>query len=185
MSRMQSRMYLTCFALALLVAAPGVIRDAASIGYAALWRVALEPRVPPSARIQSEAFRSLVVESGGGSCTRLPYAAKVNAGLALLEPHVEPRSRILVMDFANPFSLALSQPSPRGDAPWWQMGTSFSARTYLPAAEVFREVTLVMYPKCPEDDATAATMMSVYRGYLGQHFAPRGENGAWVLYARR
>jgi hypothetical protein len=106
-------------------------------------------------------------------------------GIKLLEPLVEgKRPRVLVFDFSNPFTFSMQLDPPRGTLMWWHVGATFSSQTAPRGADVFREVDVVMIPKCPEDTPTVSTMLALYPRELAL-FDKRAETEDWIMLARR
>jgi hypothetical protein len=91
-----------------LVMAP-LVRDIASFAYATTWHFTALPKVDLAARFVATPLYDLV------NSRDRSYTDVVNDGLALLRTQVHPPDRLVVLDFTNPFSFALQQPSPKGD----------------------------------------------------------------------
>ncbi len=169
----------TALALALCAALTG--RSALAMKLARV-----ERRLPqnPAAIIDAPAYRGMTVWNAG-YCEPETFGARITEGLAVLRGARDPRGRILVLDFVNPFSFALRRPSPRGDAVSWSLTASFTERVHLPARKVFAEVDLVMVPRCPLEAVTTAAMSRIYRDSLEREFSREAETRYWVLLSRR
>jgi hypothetical protein len=117
--------------------------------------------------------------------TPYQYAVYVNDGLHLIRPRARPESRVLVLDWTNPFSFALGLPGARGDTFCWHVERIVDEQ-HCPAPErVLQEVTLVMVPKRPADISSLRVMRAVYGPAIDAHFEKIGESRLWTLYGKR
>lgn len=117
--------------------------------------------------------------------TPYQYAVYVNDGLHLIRPHARPDSRVLVLDWANPFSFALGLPGARGDTFCWHVERIVDEQHCPSPDRVLQEVTLVMVPKRPADISSLHVMRAVYGPAIDANFEKIGESRLWTLYARR
>lgn len=182
------------------------LADAGSVAYSAGWKARYASGVPASAHIQSDAMKDLLFPPADGregqgqerlvaSILGRPaddphfssqqYAAWVNDGLALLRRHVTDSSRVLSLDWINPFPFALGLPSPRGDALCWAVGLLQSADHHPDAQEVLGDATFVMDPK----RSIAPLTYEFKKDYLGPElskgFERVDQSELWILYERK
>ncbi len=182
------------------------LADVGSVAYSTGWKARYARTAPASSHIQSDAMKDLIFPPSNGredhsqewlvaSMLRHPadelnfssqqYAAWVNDGLALLRRHVTDSSRVLSLDWMNPFPFALGLPSPRGDALCWAVGLLQNAN-HRPAAQVvLGDATFVMEPK----RAIAPLTYEFKKDYLGPElsklFEKVDQSELWNLYERK
>ena len=175
---------LSCLLLAGVFVGTPVAGDFASVAYAAVATRLGHAAIPPERRINAPALASLDVVDAGSSCGLFAYGAKINKGVDILGPVIHADSRVFVMDFSNPFPFALGLQSARGDLVWWHYGTTFSERRFPRPEGVFREVTLVLVPRCEEDAPSILALRQLYGPYVEEHYTMKGQNDAWLLLER-
>jgi hypothetical protein len=107
------------------------------------------------------------------------YFVKMHDGMTLLRDKSSPGDRIVVLDFTNPFSLALLRPSPRGDALWWHEHLSFSEDVHLPPERVFAQADVVMLA---QTEAQESLLIDLYGPYLQRHFTLTARTDHWRLF---
>jgi hypothetical protein len=204
-ARLVPAAFLACALLSIYLIAGVLIPDAASVAYSSAWKAFRAERAPATARVDSLAMADLLLPPGRyessspqavlqaiikrpteqASLTSLQYAVWLNDGLALLRPHLNADSRVICLDWINPFSFALGLPSPRGDALCWDFGLLVSD-THHPAAEnVLRDATLVMEPKRPIAPFTESFKKRLLGAQLAAHFRVADQSTLWILYARQ
>ena len=204
-ARLVPAAFLACALLSVYLLAGVLIPDAASVAYSSAWKALRAGQAPATARVDSFAMADLLLPPGRyessspqavlqavrnrpadqASLTSLQYAAWLNDGLALLRPHLNADSRVICLDWINPFSFALGLPSPRGDALCWDFGLLVSD-THHPAAEnVLRDATLVMEPKRPIAPFTESFKKRLLGAQLAAHFRVADQSALWILYARQ
>jgi len=133
-----------------------------------------------SQQLQSKTMSDLLVVEKSSD-----YPPMINDGLSLLRPHISKDSRILAMDFANPFSFALELTPPKGDALWWHYNHTFNQQSFPKAEKVFQEVNLVIIPKQSKEGSSAAEhMQAIYGDYLNQHFQEQDNSQFWTLWTK-
>ena len=101
-------------------------------------------------------------------------------------------SAIFVLDRANPFSMALHAPPPRGDTPWLQWDRTLNGSSFVPAETLLAGVEIVMEPKpapgtdptSPSAQGTAQPLQTLYGPYIAAHFDLVRETEHWKLYRR-
>lgn len=178
------RSYLIPFLLTLYLMGRVFVPDIQGIVHEMRWRDT-QAGNPALARFQPDRLAPVVVSWSAATCDSVPYAVKLNDGMSLLSRHVNPVSRILVMDYTNLFSFALSQDSPRGDALWWHYGATFNERFNWSPREVFREVSIIMAPKCEEDRDTVVALWRLYGVYIAENYRLTDETQFWRLLEKR
>ena len=161
-----------------------IIRDIASFAYTVYWRFNTLPNVTKAERFQSKALYDLINTSPNFpfknmEVTQSSYTELVNDGLSLLKENISNSDRVTVLDFTNPFCFGLLQPSPQGDALWWDVNFTFSKDAFVSAKEIFSTVTVVMVNRYSiESDA----IMEVYQDYVFQHYRLKVQSKFWDLY---
>lgn len=172
--------YTIPFLLTLYLAGRMFIPDVHGFVNEMQWRSS-DRAASPDVRFRTERLAPIPVVWSAATCENAPYAVKVNDGVSLLMRHVNSESRVMVMDYGNLFSFALSLKSPRGDMLWWHYGTTFDQHTNLPAQEVFQDATIIMAPKCEEDWDTVLAMGRLYGSHISEHYMPVDETQFWRL----
>ncbi len=170
--------------LALLLSVHDMSRTALGIAYASTGR---EPGGRPSLPVtmmRGDAFDGFYIVKTG-YCQPYRYGTRFNDGMALLETNTAPTDRLLVADFANPFSFALRRPSPRGDAVSWCARASFSRETHIPADVVLHDVDAIVIPKCPMEPETTAEMLYLYQPAFDAGYVKAKETEWWILMKKR
>jgi hypothetical protein len=106
------------------------------------------------------------------------YVGNFAPGAALLAAQPNP-SRVLVLDFANPLSAGMGLQPPRGDISWMHWGRNVDAEHHLPAAELFRDVAIVMVPKI---GINSSQLEKLYGPDLVQNYTLTDETDGWKVY---
>jgi hypothetical protein len=182
------------------------LAEAGSVAYSAGWKAVYASRVPLSGHVQSEAMKDLLFpprdpwEINGQEAlvanillrpadrpdlTSQQYAAWINDGLALLRRHVTDSSRVLSLDWVNPFPFALGLPSPRGDALCWALGLLQSADHHPDAQDVLGDAGFVMEPKRAISPSTYEFKKEFLEPELSKDFEMVDESPLWILYERK
>jgi hypothetical protein len=197
----QFRYFVAC-GLAVAMVMMIALQDAASVARSVAFK--FRKPGPDELRIGAAPLHDIVYSMPGSTVEGLPmtptavldvdryellnayqYAVCVQDGLTLVRPHVGPDSRILTMDWTNPFSFALGVPGVHGDRYCWHYGRMVNEQHCPPADRLFREVTLVMIPRRALDPFSLKMMRTVYGPVLDRDFAKIDESVLWELYARR
>ena len=86
---------------------------------------------------------------------------------------------ILVLDQVNPLPFLLGYQPPRGGDlwTWWQV-------PHRPAADVFRDVEVVLIPKYSTDTRSTVYAWRAYREYMQQHFPSWEQTPSWFVMRR-
>ena len=181
------------------------LADAESVAYSAGWKALSASKMPSSGRVQSASMKDLLfpprrLEDTGqqavvAAILRRPadepyltpqqYAAWLNDGLALLRRHVTDSSRVLSLDWFNPFPFALDLPSPRGDSIAWHLGLLVSPSHHPDPKRVLGDATFVMDPKRPIAPYTYGFKKGILKPGLAAGFEKVDESDLWILYERK
>jgi hypothetical protein len=113
------------------------------------------------------------------------YLATLQNGAEALASLGAKPGRVLVLDFANPFSAGLGLNPPQGDSPWHHWDRTLNEANFLPAEELFRDVQVVMDPKWAVEAWTADGLRRVYADYLAQNYQLAQETADWKVYVPR
>jgi len=113
------------------------------------------------------------------------YPGQINDGIELVRQHAGGDSRIIALDFSNPFPFALQLPPAHGGSTSWLLNGSFSRRDYPAPTVVFGDADLVMIPTYERNGTTVAALMDIYGSYLERNFRLIGQTGMWMLYERK
>jgi hypothetical protein len=170
-----------------------LVYDLGSIAYSANWHRRKLPDVAESQKLQSKTLADFIVPedadtsiSRNGNALTKEYPQEINDGIALLSKHIKKDSRVVTMDFSNPFSIALELPPPRGDSTCWHQNATFSRQAALPAEQVFQDANLVMIPKKYLPGSTEGTelMIELYGDFVSKHFTEIEQSRFWRLLHR-
>lgn len=157
-----------------------LFQDLASIASAATSNKLKFSPIAQSQQLESKTISDLLVVEESSD-----YPLMINDGLNLLRPHISKDSRILALDFANPFTFALNLPPQDGDALWWHYHHTFDQKSFPEAERVFREVNLVIIPKQSDEGSSASKyLQEIYGDYLHQHFREQGNSQFWTLWTK-
>jgi hypothetical protein len=172
--------YFLTIAIVTLFCATILLQDLGSITAAVLSNKLKLASSPPSQQLDSKTMSDLLVVEDAAD-----YPAMINDGLRLLRPYVVKDSRILALDFANPFSFALELPPPTGDALWWHYRHTFNEESFPEATKVFRDVNLVIIPKESEEGSHASEyLQKIYGNYLQKNFQEQDNSQFWTLWTK-
>ncbi len=119
---------------------------------------------------------------GGGAAFIRQYIQSINSGGALLQSLPERPSRVLVLDFSNPFSAGLDLTPPRGDSVWMHWGRNVNSEMHPAPEALFADVNIVMIPKI---GINSVPLQELYRPFVEREFALLTETREWTLYQRR
>lgn len=112
------------------------------------------------------------------------YADTLEAGGEVLQSLEKPASKVLVMDFASPFTSLLGLEPPRSGTAWMHDGRNFDDRHHVLGEELFSDINVVMIPKHPIAGSTTDLMRKIYGGYLDRHFEEADETEEWLVLQR-
>ncbi len=190
--------------LALLLTAWIAVPDAVSVGYSFAWNAQEKGRIAATDRIQSATMLNMPLprqpsEAGASDeatwqhyfalpvdegATPHQYMLYLNAGIALLRPHVTPAARIVPLDSANPFPFALGLPPASGGALYWHYGLGFTDTAHPDAERTLRAADFVLVPKNALS-LNARKIQGLFEGPLEREFRLLDENRAFLLYIRK
>lgn len=172
--------YFLTIAIVTLFCAVILLQDLGSITSAVLSNKLKLTTLAQSQQLHSKTMSDLLVVEKSAD-----YPIMINDGLDLISPYKSKDSRVLALDFANPFSFALELPPPTGDALWWHYHHTFSQESFPEAEKVFRDVNLVIIPKQSDEGSSASKyMQEIYGDYLQQNFQKQNESKFWTLWTR-
>lgn len=112
------------------------------------------------------------------------YADTLEAGGKLLQSLEQPASKVLVMDFASPFTSLLGLEPPGGGPAWMHDGRNFDDTFHIQGENLFADINVVMIPKDPIAEGTTELMREIYGDYLDRHFKEVSETGDWLVLQR-
>jgi hypothetical protein len=110
------------------------------------------------------------------------YLASVEEGARQLERLPEKPRKVLVLDFANPFSAGLDLVPPRGGSAWLHWGRNIDASHFIPPERMFADVEVLMVPKWGVNNLP---LRDLYQSYIEAMFEPTLESEGWITYRRR
>lgn len=106
------------------------------------------------------------------------YPHQVNDGLELLRKHISKNSKIVAIDFSNPFPFALELPPPDG-------GASVNDNHHLEPEKMFKGANIVMIAKDSDNHKTVDRLRKYYDKYLEQNFTLIDSSKSWELLKRK
>ncbi len=172
--------YFLTISIVTLFCATILLQDLGSITSAVLSNKLKLTSGPQLQQLSSQTLSDLLVVEDVAD-----YPVMINDGLSLLRPYIAKDSRVLALDFANPFSFALELPPPTGDALWWHYHHTFSHESFPEAAKVFQQVNLVIIPKQSDEGSGASKYMKeIYGDYLHQNFQKQDNSQFWTLWTK-
>jgi len=164
--------------LALLL--PTVIHCAIALGLHAT--LAASRAGEPFGMPQFDRVRLALLWSPGDHDFSTRYLASLRDGAQALAGLDPPPSRVSVLDFASPFSAGLGLAPPRGDSAWLHWGRNVNAAHFLPAAQLFADVSVLMVPKWGVNNVP---LTDLYGTQIRASFEPVRETEFWTVYSRR
>lgn len=187
-----SRLLLIGLAL-LLVGATGPIvgEDSLGLGKAIASR-GQDANPPATQRFDAGLLRDFVIPADAQWQTAYRTAhelpAMINNGLSLLRRNIRPGNTVFTLAYTDPFSPALGLPLSRCGPLWWDLGYDFN-QTHYPSAEcAIGNADWVIIPRlipgqgcCQE---TVSVMLSLYSGYLSEHYKKVQQTPDWILLRR-
>jgi hypothetical protein len=172
--------YFLTIAIVTLFCVVILLQDLGSITSAVLSNKLKLTTLAQSQQLHSKTMSDLLVVENSAD-----YPLMINDGLDLISPYKSKDSRVLALDFANPFSFALELPPPTGDALWWHYHHTFSQESFPEAEKVFRDVNLVIIPKQSDEGSSASKyMQEIYGDYLHKNFQKQDNSQFWTLWTK-
>ncbi len=108
--------------------------------------------------------------------SRNPYAYRTDVwwrylrdGCNVLQPHIAPTSRVLSLDFVNPFPYALGLPPLTGDHLFWHFQRNITAGNAPSADELFTNADFVLEPLHPIFADSVQQKRHLYGTWLATH----------------
>jgi hypothetical protein len=126
-------------------------------------------------------IRFVETQKQGESFTGL-YVKSMAKGEAALRSLGTPPERIMVLDFANPFSAGLGVRPPRGDSAWLHWGRNVSEKSFIPADDLFADVDILMIPRVA---INSRPLQALYRDAIESRFEPAREADEWTILRKR
>ncbi len=111
------------------------------------------------------------------------YVFALQRGLDLLTRAGVQKGSILNLDFANAFPVLSGLDAPRGVPVFFHIGRTFAPAT-TPAADIFKDVDLIVVPKFNTSVRTRDVMLNSYGDYIDRTYQLLGENECWTLLRR-
>ena len=188
----ESRLLLIGLAVLLVGAAgPIVGKDSLGLGQAIALR-GYDARPPATQRFDAGLLRDFVIPADAQWQTSYRTAhelpAMINNGLDLLRENIRPGDTVFTLAYTDPFSAALGLPLSHCGPLWWDLGFDFD-QTHYPSAEcAIGNADWVIIPRmipgqgcCQE---TVSVMLTLYSGYLSQHYKKVQQTPDWILLRR-
>jgi hypothetical protein len=119
------------------------------------------------------------------------YITKVREGVDLLASLDSEPAGVLVLDTANPFSVALGLQPPAGGSAWLQWERSVNATHFISAEVLLAGVTVIMEPKGSTPDTATAppdtssnSLPYLYTPYIAAHYNVAHETEHWRVHVQ-
>lgn len=112
------------------------------------------------------------------------YADSLEAGASLLQSLDDPVKKVLVIDFASPFTSLMGLEAPESGTAWMHDGRNFNADFHFPPDEFLHGVEVVMIPKKPIAGSTTDLMLEIYDDHFEQYFEQIRDTQEWVVLRR-
>ena len=106
------------------------------------------------------------------------YIGTFPKGAALLEQMPSP-GRVLVLDFANPFSAGLGFQPPRGDISWMHWGRNVDNENHPAPEQLFADVAIVMIPKI---GINSGQLEKLYGPFVTEQYRLLTDTDGWKIY---
>lgn len=168
-------------------------RDVASCAYAVKWDLKGRPVYASSQRIHSANLQDFYISPSVWKITAYwpvrDFPARINDGIDLLQRNLQKDDHVTTLDYANPFSFALSLPPANDDLLFWDINFSFDQRHFPQSDKFLGSTPLVMVPRLADRSLgccfeTPDLMLQIYGSYLQSHFHEIASTDTWVLYRR-
>ena len=105
----------------------------------------------------------------------------LNDAMPLLRRALKKSDRLLVLDFASPYSAAFELQPPRHDVAWWSEGRTVSRANFPPVTLLFGPTTVVLQRKGQDD----TILWVIFGRYIQTHYDVVGETRWWRVWRRR
>lgn len=160
-------------------------------GWYALMDGATLAAAPAMARLHSGAeaisprVEGLSLAEGDGGMIR-EYWSSLEEGARLLREKGLQSSRVLALDFVNPFPFLLDAPPPKGVLAWLDYERTYSVRQHPAPEELFADVETVMRPVGARGEAINPAMLwRLYGPYIEENYERVARSDAWEVWRRR
>jgi hypothetical protein len=131
----------------------------------------------PGRQIDAAPFKAVFVPANRNGLSDYPLF--LNLGLELARKHVTKQSKLVSMEFSNPFNIALGLKPATGEATGWEPGKTFSRHTYPAPERVFADADFVITSRRGAD-----VLWPVYGSYIEQTFQLVDRNQEWAIFGR-
>jgi len=175
-----------------LLIGPLLGKDAAAIMNASVLHVSQKASAAGTQTFQSRTLQDFVIAGDRSVISDIApnqpavvYPGQINDGMRLLRKYVTQRSRIMTMDFSNPFPFALELPPTQGGATCWLVEASFSKAAHPGPEAAFGDANLIMIPSYERNANTVAALKAIYGDYLRRNYRLIDRTEIWELYERR
>ena len=112
------------------------------------------------------------------------YAATLDDGARALALTTS-RGPVVVLDFANAFSVGFGYLPAPGDYLVSMFGRTFNMNHFLPAEIILKDARVVMEPKWSLDPGGTDAFLKLYAAYLAKNFVETEGSLYWRIYRRR
>lgn len=106
------------------------------------------------------------------------YIGTFPKGAALLE-QLPQRAKVLVLDFANPFSAGIGLQPPQGDISWMHWGRNLDAEHHPAPEQLFADVAIVMIP---EIGINSGQLEELYGPFVTGRYQLLSDTDGWKIY---
>ena len=130
--------------------------------------------------------RVILAETGTADDTEYSakYATTLDDGAGALALTTS-RGPVVVLDFANAFSVGLGYLPARGDYLVSMFGRTFDMEHFLPVEIILKDARVVMAPKWSLDPPGTDAFLKLYAAYLEKNFIETEGSLYWRIYRRR
>ncbi len=119
--------------------------------------------------------------SGGDPVFADRYLQSIADGTEALRTMNPSPSRVMVLDFSNPFSAGLGLRPPSGDIAWMHWNRNLNDRDHPAPEDLFGGSLIVMEPRWGINNAQLRTL---YGDYVDEHFPIIRETAEWTIRRR-
>lgn len=119
------------------------------------------------------------------SVSPLAFGQWLQDGTNLLRPHVAPTSRVLSVDWANPFPFCLGLPPVPGDHIAWHYGRVVGDSHHPDVARLVAQADFVMEPRAGIQPDSLAFKKRLFDPLVASSFTRIASSRYWILWQRR
>lgn len=113
------------------------------------------------------------------------YGLWLQDGIDLLAPHITPSSRVLSLDWSNPFPFTLGLPPLRNDLIAWHYGRGISDVHHPDQVLLAGQADFILEPRAGIQPASTAFKRELFAPLMAQSFVRLADNRSWILWQRR